>query len=59
MVHYALCAEIELEHGAVEWSFACRRGKGVLSALRHVQRLARQHPYVLKLDARHFLNHSS
>jgi len=56
VVHHALCAEIEpaLERGAVEWSFACRRGKGVLSALAHVQRLTRRQPYALKLDVRHF-----
>ena len=56
VVHHALCAALEpvLERGAVEWSFACRRGKGVLAALEHVQRLARSQPYALKLDVRHF-----
>ncbi len=56
VVHHALCAEVEpvLERGAVESSFACRRGKGVMSAIAHVQRLARRHPYALKLDVRHF-----
>jgi RNA-directed DNA polymerase len=62
VVHHALCAELEpaLERGAVEWSFACRCGKGVLAAIRHAQRLARRQRYVLKLDVRHFfetLNH--
>ena len=56
VVHHALCAEIEpaLERGAIESSFACRRGKGVLSAIKHVQHLARKQPFVLKLDVRHF-----
>lgn len=56
VVHHALCAELEpvLERGAVERSFACRRGKGVLAAIHHAQGLARHQRYVLKLDVRHF-----
>ena len=56
VVHQALCAEIvpALERDASAASFACRRGRGVLSALRRAQALARRHPYVLKLDVLHF-----
>ena len=56
VVHHALCAELEpvLDRGAVESSFACRRGKGVLAAITHAQRLVRRNPYALKLDVRHF-----
>lgn len=56
VVHHALCAEIEpvLERGAVASSFACRRGKGTLAALAHVQQVARRTRYALKLDVRHF-----
>ncbi|MBM3271398.1 MAG: RNA-dependent DNA polymerase [Candidatus Sericytochromatia bacterium] len=56
VVHHAVCREIEpvLEAVAIPWSFACRRGKGVLAALRHVRRLCRRFPYVLKTDVLHF-----
>lgn len=56
VVHHALCAELEpaLERGAVPVSFACRRGKGVMAALGHMQGLVRRHRYALKLDVRHF-----
>lgn len=56
VVHHALCAEIGpvLERGAVESSFACRRGKGVLAALRHVRRQVVRRRFALKLDVRHF-----
>ncbi len=56
VVHHALCAEIEpaLERGAAPESFACRRGKGTLAALRHARAMARRFRYSLKLDVRHF-----
>jgi hypothetical protein len=56
VVHHALCRELEpvLEATSVPTSFACRKGGGVLAALRHVRRLARRHPYVLRLDILHF-----
>lgn len=56
VVQHALCAELEpvIERGAVESSFACRRGKGVLAAIKHTQQLVRRQPYVLKLDVFHF-----
>lgn len=63
VVHHALCAEIEpaLERGAIEASFACRPGKGVLAATQHARRLTLAYPCALKLDIRHFfetLSHS-
>ena len=56
VVHHALCAVIEprFERYAVADSFACRRGKGVLSALRRAQQHARRLPYFVKLDVRHY-----
>lgn len=56
VVHHALCAEIEpvLEAGAVPWSYACRKGKGLSAALAHVRRRVRHLPFALKLDVRHF-----
>ena len=56
VVHHALCAEIGplLERGALSTSFACRPGKGVHAALRHVRRMVRRQRYALKLDIRHF-----
>ncbi|MEB3203339.1 MAG: reverse transcriptase/maturase family protein [Candidatus Sericytochromatia bacterium] len=56
VVHHALCTVLEpvLEAQASPASFACRRAGGVLAALRHVRRLTRRHPYVLRLDILHF-----
>ena len=56
VVHHALCAEIEpaLERGAAPVSFACRKGKGTVAALRHARGLARRFRFALKLDVRHF-----
>jgi retron-type reverse transcriptase len=56
VVHHALCAEIEpdLERGACDDSYACRRGKGTLAAVWRAAGLVRRHRYVLKLDVEHF-----
>jgi len=61
VVHHALCSEIEpaLERGAAPESFACRRGKGTLAALRHARAMARRFRYALKLDVRHFFETAS
>ena len=50
VVHHALCAELEpaLERGAAPESFACRRGKGALAALRHARGMARRFHLALK-----------
>lgn len=56
VVHHALCSALEpvLEHDAHPASFACRRGGGVLKALRHAHALVRKAPWALKFDVRHF-----
>ncbi len=61
VVHHALCAEIEpaLERDAAPESFACRRGKGTLAALRHARSLARRFRFCLKLDVRRFFETAS
>ena len=54
LVHQALCAVLEpvFERYAVYDSYACRRGKGTLAALRRAQAHARRHGYFVKLDVR-------
>jgi len=61
VVHHALCAELEpaLERGAAHESFACRRDKGTLAALRHARSLARRFRFSLKLDVRRFFETAS
>ena len=56
IVHHALMGALEplLERAAIADSFACRPKKGGLRALRRVQELARQWPYVLRLDIAKF-----
>lgn len=56
VVHHALIDVLEpwFDRRMVPHSFACRRGKGQHAALRHAQRLVRQHPWFLKLDVKSF-----
>lgn len=56
VVHHALCAQLEprFEALADADSYACRVGKGTHAAVRRAQRLARAHPWFVKLDVRHF-----
>ena len=56
VVHHALSAALEpvLERYAVDDSYACRRGKGGLAAIRRVQTFTRKFPRFLKLDVRRF-----
>jgi RNA-directed DNA polymerase len=56
VVHHALIDVLEpwLDRRMVPHSFACRRGKGQHAALRHAQRLVRQHGWFLKLDVQGF-----
>lgn len=56
VVHHALCAALEpvLERYAIFDSYACRRGKGTLAAVRRAQHHARRHARFLKLDVLHF-----
>jgi len=56
VVHHALCAPAEphLERFAIAHSFACRRGKGQLAALRRAQRATTAADWVFKGDVRRF-----
>ena len=56
VVHHALCdvAAPVFERYAIFDSYACRPGKGVLSALRRARCHARRHPYFVKLDVRRY-----
>jgi RNA-directed DNA polymerase len=56
VVHHALCNLIEpiFERTFVGDSYANRLGKGTHRALKRVQDLARQYPYVLQCDLRQF-----
>ena len=57
VAHHALCAALEpvFERYAIDDSYACRKGKGVLAAVRRAQALARRHGWFVKLDvARYF-----
>jgi retron-type reverse transcriptase len=57
VVHHALCRVIEplFDSKMIYGSYACRKGKGMLSAAKRVQHYIRQHPagedlYYLKID---------
>ena len=58
VVHHALCGAIEpvLEQHYIAHSYACRKGKGTLRAVRQAQRLTRRHAYFLKLDVRSYFH---
>lgn len=56
VVHHAVCAAIDpvFERYAIERSFACRRGKGTVAAVRFAQRLCGRFGWFLKLDVRKY-----
>ena len=57
VAHHALCAALEpvFERYAIDDSYACRKGKGVLAAIRRAQELACRQPWFVKIDvARYF-----
>lgn len=57
IVHHSLVAALEpaFEAQFIPFSYACRRGKGTHASLLRARRLARRHPYFLRLDiARYF-----
>ncbi len=58
VAHHALMnvAGPWLERGASFHSYACRRGKGNLAAVRHAERLTRTHRHFLKLDVRKYFD---
>ena len=55
VVHHAICATLDpiLEASADHDSFACRRGKGTLRAVRRVQDHTRRFDWFAKLDVLH------
>jgi RNA-directed DNA polymerase len=54
VVHHALIAPLEpiFERRMIHTSYACRKGKGQLAALKKAQQLLRQHDRFVKLDIR-------
>ena len=56
VVHHAVCAELDpvFEARGDKDSYACRPGKGSHAAVLRAQAHARQHPWFVKLDVRHF-----
>ncbi|MBN1654522.1 MAG: group II intron reverse transcriptase domain-containing protein [Deltaproteobacteria bacterium] len=56
VVHHALCAALEptLERYAISDSYACRKGKGALAAVKRVQSFSRRFSHFLKLDVLRF-----
>jgi RNA-directed DNA polymerase len=58
VLHHALMnvCEPELEQAAVFDSYACRKGKGQLAAVRRAEGYARQHGWFLKMDLRKYFD---
>ena len=56
VVHHALCQELApmFDRFADPHSYACRPGGGPWRAAEQVQRLARRHPWCLRLDIAHY-----
>ena len=58
IVHHAVIALIgeRLERALIDKSYACRKGKGQWKAVAEAERLARLHPWYLKLDIHHYFD---
>lgn len=58
IVHHAIIELVgeRLERSLVDKSYACRKGKGQWKAVGEAERLARIHPWCLKLDIRHYFD---
>jgi hypothetical protein len=58
VVHHAVCAALGpvIERRLIDDTFACRKGKGTLGALRRAQLFARRHGYSLNLDISRFFD---
>ena len=58
VVHHAVCGVLEprFEHLFIHDSYACRRGKGTLRAVRRAQAMCRRHGLFLKLDVRSYFH---
>ena len=56
VVHHALCQVLEpiFERRMIYDCWACRPGKGSHAAIKRAQQFARQYPYFLKCDIRHY-----
>ena len=58
VVHHAImniCA-VDFENRQIPFSFACRKGKGTLAALKQAARYQKIYPWYLKLDVRKFFD---
>ena len=57
-MHHALMnlCEPVLEHAAIFDSYACRKGKGQLAAVRRAESYARRYGWFLKMDVRKYLD---
>ena len=58
VVHHALVAQLEpiFERSFIFHSYATRKGKGSLAAVRQAQKCLRQNPWYLKLDIRKYFD---
>lgn len=56
VVHHSLVSalEPEFESGFIDYSFACRKGRGSHAAVKRAQKMARRHRYFLKMDIHHY-----
>ena len=56
VVHHAVCAALDpiFDGCLIDDTYACRRGKGSHAAVRRLQQLARQSPYLLMGDIRRY-----
>ncbi len=56
VVHHAVCAQLEpmFDRRSSPISFACRKGRGTVAALRRARELARRFQWYLKLDVEHY-----
>lgn len=58
VVHHAVCRVLEpiFERALIDGTYACRKDKGPLKAVRRAQAYSRRHGYFLKLDVHKFFD---
>jgi len=58
VVHHAVCSVLEpiFEQPFIDDTYACRKNKGTLRAIRRAQGFSRRHRYFLKLDVHKFFD---
>jgi RNA-directed DNA polymerase len=58
VVHHGVCHVLEpiFERSLIYDTYACRKDKGTLRAIKRAQAFCRQHPYFLKLDVHKFFD---